>query len=146
MALLTSWASWHRKMSQIKLGHSLTYTRFLKTIPQSDDRLRSAVAECNESNWKDIAAKVGTRNHMQCLQRWMKVLTPGLVKGQWNPKEDAMLIALVNKNYKNWGDLALHMPGRTSKQCRERWCHALDPAIVKGAYTAEEVRTAMLKN
>ena len=79
---------------------------------------------------------------MQCLQRWMKVLTPGLVKGPWSPEEDTMLVALVNKNYKNWGDLALDMPGRTSKQCRERWCHALDPAIVKGAYTAEEVRIA----
>ncbi|CAN0567016.1 unnamed protein product, partial [Ectocarpus sp. 12 AP-2014] len=28
--------------------------------------------------------------------------------------------------------------GRTSKQCRERWCHHLDPSINKGAYTEEE--------
>lgn len=30
------------------------------------------------------------------------------------------------------------MDGRTSKQCRERWCHHLDPAVRKGGYTAEE--------
>ncbi|CAN0427782.1 unnamed protein product, partial [Ectocarpus fasciculatus] len=28
--------------------------------------------------------------------------------------------------------------GRTSKQCRERWCHHLDPSINKGAYTEVE--------
>ncbi|GMH76416.1 hypothetical protein TrLO_g6510, partial [Triparma laevis f. longispina] len=44
---------------------------------EEDNLLRQAVAKCKESNWKDIAAMVGTRNHMQCLQRWMKVLTPG---------------------------------------------------------------------
>lgn len=30
------------------------------------------------------------------------------------------------------------MDGRTSKQCRERWCHHLDPAVRKGGYTTEE--------
>ncbi|CAM9836067.1 unnamed protein product, partial [Laminaria digitata] len=28
--------------------------------------------------------------------------------------------------------------GRTSKQCRERWCHHLNPTINKGAYSPEE--------
>ena len=46
---------------------------------EEDNLLKQAVAKCKESNWKDIAAMVGTRNHMQCLQRWMKVLTPGEV-------------------------------------------------------------------
>ncbi len=105
---------------------------------EEDELLRVAVKECNESNWKEIAARVGTRNHMQCLQRWMKVLTPGLVKGQWSAEEDAQLVSLIAKGYKNWGELASHIPGRTSKQCRERWCHALDPSINKGPYTKEE--------
>lgn len=32
----------------------------------------------------------------------------------------------------------LSCAGRTSKQCRERWCHHLDPSINKGAYTPAE--------
>ena len=35
------------------------------------------------------------------------------------------------------------MPGRTSKQCRERWCHHLDPSIKKGDYTPEEDKIIM---
>jgi len=68
----------------------------------------------------------------------MKVLTPGLKKGQWTPDEDQLLRDLVNAGHKNWGSLAEKVPGRTSKQCRERWFHALDPNINKTPYTPEE--------
>lgn len=60
------------------------------------------------------------------------MLKPGLIKGQWGQDEDQMLTMLVQKGFKNWGHLAAHMPGRTSKQCRERWCHHLDPSINRG--------------
>ena len=33
-----------------------------------------------EKKWKFIAELVPGRNHTQCLQRWRKVLRPGLVK------------------------------------------------------------------
>ncbi|CAM9945763.1 unnamed protein product, partial [Choristocarpus tenellus] len=83
---------------------------------------------------------VGSRNHVQCLQRWKKVLRPGLVKGQWSPQEDELLVKLVGDGFKNWGALSANLPGRTSKQCRERWCHHLDPSIVRGEWTVEEDR------
>lgn len=38
-----------------------------------DDRLRAAINEYGECNWKAIAKRVATRNHVQCLQRWKKV-------------------------------------------------------------------------
>eukprot|EP00904_Undaria_pinnatifida_P009906 jgi/Undpi1/6045/HiC_scaffold_2.g01319.m1 len=103
-----------------------------------DRRLAESVKLHGEANWKAIASKVGSRNHVQCLQRWKKVLRPGLVKGQWSSKEDSVLMKLATSGYKNWGVLSNHMPGRTSKQCRERWCHHLNPTINKGAYSPEE--------
>ena len=75
---------------------------------------------------------------MQCLQRWQKVIKPGLVKGQWTIEEDAALTALVRQGFVDWGKLALNMPGRTSKQCRERWCHHLDPTVLKSDFTILE--------
>lgn len=69
--------------------------------------------------------------------------SPGLVKGQWSRDEDELLMTLVNAGHKNWGALASKIPGRTSKQCRERWCHHLDPNIVKGEWTAEEDATIL---
>lgn len=107
---------------------------------EEDEALRHAVESHREKNWKAIAAEVPGRNHTQCLQRWTKVLAPGLVKGHWSPQEDDLLRRLVASEQKNWGEVAAKIPGRTSKQCRERWHNHLDPSIVRGAYTAEEDR------
>ncbi|KAF0694451.1 Aste57867_14684 [Aphanomyces stellatus] len=101
-----------------------------------DESLRLAVERSGERNWKAIADQVVGRNHTQCLQRWTKVLKPGLIKGHWTPEEDGKLRALVAEGRKNWGQVASHIPGRTSKQCRERWCNHLDPNINKGYDTA----------
>ncbi|CAM9982763.1 unnamed protein product [Ectocarpus sp. 6 AP-2014] len=110
----------------------------VKWSAEEDRRLRDAVVRFSEARWKDIASLVETRNHVQCLQRWKKVLKPGLVKGQWSAEEDDRLVGLVEKGFRNWGQVASFMDGRTSKQCRERWCHHLDPAVRKGGYTTEE--------
>eukprot|EP00752_Nemacystus_decipiens_P011228 g9978.t1 len=111
--------------------------------PHEDKLLTAAVHQCGEANWKSIASKVGTRNHVQCLQRWKKVLRPGLVKGQWDAEEDAALMKLATAPFKNWGTLSTQMSGRTSKQCRERWCHHLNPDINKGPYTRQEDETIL---
>ncbi len=60
---------------------------------------------------------------VQCRQRWQKVLRPGLNKGKWTKEEDKHLVDAVAKNLSSWGKVAELVPGRTSKQCRERWCH-----------------------
>lgn len=41
--------------------------------PSEDRRLAESVKQHGEANWKAIAARVGSRNHVQCLQRWKKV-------------------------------------------------------------------------
>lgn len=105
---------------------------------EEDDSLRTAVNRFGEKNWKSIAEHVPGRNHVQCLQRWKKVLRPGLVKGHWTGDEDALLRALVARGPKNWGQVASQIAGRTAKQCRERWCNHLDPRIKKGGWTALE--------
>ena len=58
--------------------------------------------------------------------------------GPWSPQEDAQLTELV-KQYggKHWARIASLLPGRTGKQCRERWCNNLDPSLKKGAWTQE---------
>jgi myb proto-oncogene protein len=103
-----------------------------------DSSLRESVRIHGEKNWKAIAELVPGRNHAQCLQRWRKVLKPGLVKGHWSFEEDQVLEFLVTQGCNNWGQIAERIPGRTPKQCRERWKNHLDPAINKGPYTEEE--------
>lgn len=85
---------------------------------------------------------------------------PGLRKGKWSKEEDQLLMRLavasgatikssVHSQYAtgsncvgivevNWPELAAHIPGRTSKQVRERWYEHLSPGIKRGAFSAEE--------
>ncbi|GBG31608.1 Transcription factor MYB3R-4 [Hondaea fermentalgiana] len=107
--------------------------------PEQDEELRRAVDKHNGQNWKAIANLVHGRDHVQCLQRWKKVLQPGLVKGMWRKEEDDLLLELMSTSKpKNWADVAQKIPGRTAKQCRERWSLNLDPCINRGAWTQAE--------
>jgi hypothetical protein len=108
--------------------------------PEQDDALRAAVERHEGKNWKAIAKEVpGNRTHIQCLQRWGKVLKPGLVKGPWTEEEDDLLRNYVPYEQKgNWVAVAEHVPGRTAKQCRERWSLCLDPNIRKDPWTTQE--------
>ncbi|KAH9260306.1 hypothetical protein BASA81_001476 [Batrachochytrium salamandrivorans] len=107
---------------------------------EQDDALRAAVEKHGAKQWKSIAQEIpGGRTHIQCLQRWSKVLKPGLVKGAWTEEEDALLSYHVREMVKgNWVGVAEHVIGRTPKQCRERWMLVLDPTIKKDGWTQEE--------
>ena len=86
-----------------------------------------------------IASFFTNRTDVQCLHRWQKVLNPDLVKGPWTQEEDDKLIKMVEHlGPKNWSQIALALPGRIGKQCRERWHNHLNPNIKRERWTEEE--------
>eukprot|EP00591_Stephanopyxis_turris_P009512 CAMPEP_0195522554 /NCGR_PEP_ID=MMETSP0794_2-20130614/20825_1 /TAXON_ID=515487 /ORGANISM="Stephanopyxis turris, Strain CCMP 815" /LENGTH=468 /DNA_ID=CAMNT_0040652331 /DNA_START=68 /DNA_END=1474 /DNA_ORIENTATION=- len=104
-----------------------------------DERLISAVKTYGSKNWKAIAELVKTRNFTQCNQRWRKSLRPDLVKGKWTPEEDQQLRDAIDQHGPNsWRAVARLVPGRNTKQCKERWCKYLDPGINIGSWTPQE--------
>jgi myb proto-oncogene protein len=107
---------------------------------EEDEKLRQAVEQYGAKHWKTIATFVPGRTQVQCLQRWNKVLKPGLKKGAWTEEEDSTLQRLVNKleSEVNWSEVAYRIPGRSAKQCRERWSFNLDPQIDKSDWSPEE--------
>nr|XP_043615720.1 transcription factor MYB98-like [Erigeron canadensis] len=67
---------------------------------------------------------------------WRK---PLIVKGQWNPEEDRLLVQLVMQHGdRKWSLVAEKLPGRIAKQCRDRWQNHLRPDITKDAWSEEE--------
>lgn len=115
-----------------------------KWSKEDDECLRNLVDEVGVGKWADIATKMEGRTETQCMHRWNKYLQPNLVKGPWTEAEDKELVALVEKyGAKKWSTIADHLPGRIGKQCRERWCNHLDPAISKEAWSLEEDRTIL---
>ena len=63
-------------------------------------------------------------------------------KNKWTTEEDNLLREAVSKNGSRcWGVISRFVPGRTGKQCRERWIFGLDPSINKDTWTKEEDET-----
>jgi hypothetical protein len=60
-------------------------------------------------------------------------------KVKWSECEDKILSACV-KQYgpNNWAAIATSLPGRTGKQCRERWTNQLDPCLTREIWTPQE--------
>lgn len=60
-------------------------------------------------------------------------------RNKFTPEEDKKLIELV-KEYgtDNWYLISKKLPGRKSRQCRDRWTFYLDPNIKKDEWTKEE--------
>lgn len=105
-----------------------------------DLKLREAFNIFGKTQWKKVANYVVSKTSNQCIQRWLKVIKPSLVKGAWSQEEDDKLRQLVMQDFQNWGKLAIHMQGRTAKQCRERWNYYLDPNVNRSDFTDEEDR------
>ena len=73
------------------------------------------------------------------MNRWTKILKPGLLKGYWSKEEDEQLLEWIKVNgAKKWSECAKYMKKRSAKQCRERWLNHLDPTIRKEDWTPEE--------
>jgi len=63
-------------------------------------------------------------------------------KHKWTPEEDNLLKeAVFQFGSHNWDFISRHVPGRTGKQCRERWLVRVDPNIKKDSWTQEEDET-----
>ncbi|XP_022992905.1 transcription factor MYB118-like [Cucurbita maxima] len=66
---------------------------------------------------------------------------PNIIKGQWTPQEDRLLVQLVDEyGIKKWSQIAKMLQGRVGKQCRERWHNHLRPDIRKDTWSEEEDR------
>lgn len=114
-----------------------------KWSKEEDKRLSDAVKKYGAKNWKKIASEVGgSRNDVQCLHRWRKVISPELVKGPWTPDEDMIIMKAVRDagdvNNIKWCEVAAKLKGRIGKQCRERYLNYLDQNIKKSEWTDEE--------
>lgn len=58
---------------------------------------------------------------------------------RWNAHEDRILFEAKRARPKSsWRDISTFVPGRSAKQCGERWRNFLDPKLTHGQYTAKE--------
>ena len=80
-----------------------------------------------------------TRHLHEFENRWNDVVCRKHKKGPWTEDEDKLVCKLVEMSGpKKWSTLAAYVPGRTGKQCRERWVNHLSPDVNKGEWSEME--------
>jgi hypothetical protein len=111
----------------------------VRWTPEEDDLLRSLVSVTHPNSWSAIAKFFPSKTPSQLCGRWEKVLNPQLVKGSWTREEDEAIRAFVDQNgTKDWAKLASSLPGRTGKQCRERFKNHLDPSLHRNPWSESD--------
>jgi hypothetical protein len=117
-----------------------------------DNQLKDALQRHGSNNWTRIAALVPGRSKIQCSSRWHNCLdssntdqTPGRTGIRWTADEDNQLKNAIQRHgSNNWATIAALVPGRTKKQCSNRWHNNLDSSVDRtslatGKWTADEV-------
>ncbi|OHS93658.1 hypothetical protein TRFO_11660 [Tritrichomonas foetus] len=64
---------------------------------------------------------------------------PKQTRQKFTQDEDLLIVELVGDNqFPNWAEIATNIPGKTGRQCRERYQHYLAPKITREPFTEEE--------
>jgi hypothetical protein len=107
---------------------------------EEDQLLRHLMSLRPAASWCHLLHFFPNKTAAQISGRWDKVLNPNLVKGSWTRDEDEAIVQYVSVHGpKNWAHLALQLPNRTGKQCRERWKNHLDANLTAATeWTADE--------
>jgi hypothetical protein len=65
---------------------------------------------------------------------------------KFSAAEDAQIKVLVDSfGEHDWYAISLRMPGRTARQCKERWANYLSPSLNTAAWTPEEDNLLLAK-
>ncbi|CAM9510401.1 unnamed protein product, partial [Hapterophycus canaliculatus] len=111
-----------------------------------DTQLKKLVDSNGTGNWRVVAESIPGKTDMQCFHRWTKVFNGG-TKGPWSAADDARVAELVGQiGAKKWSCIAAQLPGRTGKQCRERWHNHLNPHISKVPWSEHEDHTILIQH
>ncbi|KAG7342253.1 Myb-like DNA-binding protein [Nitzschia inconspicua] len=128
--------------------------------PDEDKKLKSIVSSRKKASRKKKQGgqlppgaeevdweKVGTsmdKDAKQCKKRYefLRLCLGGKGPVPWTRDEDKQILFLVGQHgAKKWSSIASHLPGRSGKQCRERWHNHLNPNINKSkTWSVEEDR------
>jgi hypothetical protein len=102
-----------------------TITTFGSSKPRSD---WEQVVDDATTSW------VQDRPHTTTLRN-----VGGAPKNKWTPDEDRRLQTAVSRlGTENWQRIASFIPGRSGKQCRERWIAHLSPDVTRDDWSPEE--------
>ena len=95
--------------------------RSRKTFSKKDDEaLVAAVLSCETRDWKIISKMLGKWTPRQCKERWKNYVDPSLLKTNWTPEEDNILLQKYAQFGSEWKKISEFLPGRAINAIKNR--------------------------
>lgn len=125
-------------------SESIVYNNIIDNVwtEKMNKTLFEAVKLHGEGDWDAVLKCVKDKHNTTVTinnvkSHWADICP--VIKGPWQKDQDVLLTKYVNKyGSEKWSVIAAHIPGRSGKQCRERWKNHLDPTLKKAEWDFKE--------
>lgn len=105
-------------------------------LPEEDNLLRQLVAKFGPKRWALIASHIPGRAGKQCRERWLNHLDSRVVKSDWTPDEDAILLDAQQRVGNKWSEIARGLPGRAENAVKNRFNSLITKRLTHGLEAA----------
>jgi hypothetical protein len=105
----------------ITVARNVGGARKNKWTPDEDCRLHHVIARFGTSNWQRISLLIPGRTGKQCRERWIAHLSPEVVREDWSPAEDIVLVQKQSEFGNHWAKIKAFLPGRSVVAAKNRW-------------------------
>lgn len=117
-----------QRYTQIKAATEFSHGRWTEIEDQMLTDAVEAVSKKMDQNdsrfWRAVQKQVGSRDSLQCRQRWTQSLCTKALRRPWTTEETVKLLDLVDQYGNVWSKIQLHYPDRTARQLSAKW-HAI---------------------
>ncbi|XP_047311825.1 myb-related protein 306-like [Impatiens glandulifera] len=101
--------------------------------PEEDIILVSYIQQNGPSNWRAVPTNTGLpRCSKSCRLRWTNYLRPGIKRGNFNEREENMIIHLQALLGNRWAAIASYLPQRTDNDIKNFWNTHLKKKVFEG--------------
>ena len=86
-----------------------------------DNLLKEWIKKKGPNNWEECGRFIHGRNGKQCREHWNNCLKPDLIKGEWTPEEDFLIMQFYEECNGSWKIMKELFEGRTENSIKNRF-------------------------
>ena len=108
--------------------------------PQEDKLLMNWVRVNGPKDWEDCGRFIQGRKGKQCREHWNNCLNPDLLKGNWTPEEDFLIMFFYQKCKGSWKKIIPLFNGRIENSIKNRFYSKLRKYATKNMCAKDRKR------